>query len=225
MKNKSNAKQKREADSKKRKELWSPKIATESKQADRDKQKTAAEKTSAEKTAAEKTAATKPAVQKQTITKAADLPQQTPEEETREFLEYLEKYTGPVKKDDLPQQARRKANTSTSVCTLNLEDGMPLVEDAVSRMNMGLQELRVSHAKAVKLIHGYGSTGRGGKICAGVRKELADMKRRKQIRDFIPGEDFGPMDEASRKLAEQMKSIPRDADYGRMNHGITIVVL
>ena len=102
---------------------------------------------------------------------------------------------------------------------------MPLVEDAVGRMNMGLQELRVSHAKAVKLIHGYGSTGRGGKICAGVRKELADMKRRKQIRDFIPGEDFGPMDEASRKLAEQMKSIPRDPDYGRMNHGITIVIL
>ena len=225
MKNKSNAKQKREADSKKRKELWSPKIATESKQADRDKQKPAAEKTAAEKTAAEKTAATKPAVQKQTITKAANLPQQTPEEETREFLEYLEKYTGPVKKDDLPQQARRKANTSTAVCTLNLEDGMPLVEDAVSRMNMGLQELRVSHVKAVKLIHGYGSTGRGGKICAGVRKELADMKRRKQIRDFIPGEDFGPMDEASRKLAEQMKSIPKDTDYGRMNHGITIVIL
>lgn len=220
MKNKSNAKQKREADSRKRKELWSPQNSSESKQADRDKQKP-----TAEKPAAEKTAATKPAVQKQTITKAADLPQQTPEEETREFLEYLEKYTGPVKKDDLPQQAKRKANTSTTIYTLNLEDGMPLVEDAVSRMNMGLQELRVSHAKAVKLIHGYGSTGRGGKICACVRKGLADMKRRKQIRDFIPGEDFGPMDEASRKLAEQMKSIPKDPDYGRMNHGITIVVL
>ena len=201
MKNKSNAKQKREADSRKRMELWSPKKAVPE---------------------------SKPTVkvpQKPAVMKASDLPQQTPEEETREFLEYLEKYTGPVKKDDLPQQARRKANTSTAVCTLNLEDGMPLVEDAVSRMNMGLQELRVSHAKAVKLIHGYGSTGRGGKICAGVRKELADMKRRKQIRDFIPGEDFGPMDEASRKLAEQMKGIPKDPDYGRMNHGITIVIL
>ena len=215
MKNKSNAKQKREADSQKRKELWSPKIATEGKQAGRDKQKPAITNP----------AAAKPPEKKQTITKAADLPQQTPEEETREFLEYLEKYTGPVRKDDLPQQARRKANTGTSLCTLNLEDGMPLVEDAVSRMNMGLQELRVTRAKTVKLIHGYGSTGRGGRICAVVRKELADMKRRKQIRDFIPGEDFGPMDEASRKLAEQMKSIPKDPDYGRMNHGITIVVL
>ena len=29
------------------------------------------------------------------------------------------------------------------------------------------------------------------------------MKRMKLIRDFIPGEDFGPVDAASRRLAEQ----------------------
>ena len=212
MKNRSNAKQKREADSRKRKELWSPKpAAPETKPAEEPPRKPAAVKTAA---------APKPAG-----IKAENLPQQTPEEETREFLEYLEKYSGPVRKEDLPPKTKKKPNTGTSLCTLNLEDGMPLVEEAVSRMNMGLQEMRVSRVKAVKLIHGYGSTGRGGKICAGVRKELAEMKRRKTIRGFIPGEDFGPMDEASRKLAEQIKSIPRDPDYGRMNHGITVVIL
>ena len=35
----------------------------------------------------------------------------------------------------------------------------------------------------------------------GVREELAAMKRKKLIKEFIPGEDFGPMSEASRKLA------------------------
>ena len=102
---------------------------------------------------------------------------------------------------------------------------MPLVEEALSRMNMGIQEMRVSRMKAVKLIHGYGSTGRGGKIRVGVRDELADMKRKRLIKDFIPGEDFGPMNAASRKLAEQDKSVTRDPDYGRMNHGITVVIL
>ena len=108
---------------------------------------------------------------------------------------------------------------------LNLEEGMPLVSDALSRLRMGIQEMRVSRAKAVKVIHGYGSTGRGGKICPAVRQELADMKRGKLIRDYITGEDFGPVDAASRKLAEQNRNITRDPDYGRMNHGITIVVL
>ena len=201
MKNKSNAKQRREADSRKRMELWSPKKAVPE---------------------------SKPTVkvpQKPAVMKASDLPQQTPEEETREFLEYLERYNGPVRKDDMPQPARRKGNAGTVIGILNLEDGMPPAEDAVSRMNTGLQEMRVSQVKAVKLIHGYGSTGRGGKICVYVRRELAELKRKKLIRDFIPGEDFGPMNEASRKLAEQMKSITRDPDYGRMNHGITMVVL
>ena len=225
MKNKSNAKQKREADSRKRKELWSPKIATESKQADRDKQKPTTEKNAAEKPAAEKTAATKPAVQKQTITKAADLPQQTPEEETREFLDYLAKETLPVFRDDPLPQKRKKPTAGKVIPRLDLEDGMPLVEEAISRMNMGLQELRVSQEKLVKLIHGYGSTGTGGKIRTGVRGELAAMKRKKLIRDFIPGEDFGPLDAASRKLAESSTTIPRDPDWGQMNPGITIVVL
>ena len=60
---------------------------------------------------------------------------------------------------------------------------MPLVEEALGRMRIGLQEMRVSRAKAVKLIHGYGSTGRGGKIRDAVRDELAVMKRRKIISD------------------------------------------
>ena len=102
---------------------------------------------------------------------------------------------------------------------------MPLVEETVSRMKMGIQEMRVSRVKIVKLIHGYGSTGLGGKIRIGVRNELADMKRRKLIKDYIPGEDFGPVDVASRNLVEQDRNVPRDSDWGRMNHGITIVVL
>ena len=199
MKKKTNAKQRREAESSRKKDLWSP---------------------VKEVTTPEPLKIPKPAVKK-----PDPVPPKTPEEETREFLEYLERYKGPVRKDDAPQPAKRKAKQVSGIPALNLEDGMPFVEEAVSRLRMGLQEMRVSRVSAVKLIHGYGSTGRGGKIRDGVRKELADMKRRNLIRDFIPGEEFGPLDAASRKLAEQDRNIPRDPDYGRMNHGITIVVL
>jgi len=153
------------------------------------------------------------------------LPEKTPEEETREFLDYLAKETLPVFRDDPLPQKRKKPTAGKAIPRLDLEDGMPLVEEAVSRMNMGLQELRVSQEKLVKLIHGYGSTGTGGKIRTGVRSELAAMKRKKLIKDYIPGEEFGPLDAASRKLAESSTTIPRDPDWGRMNPGITIVVL
>ena len=201
MKSRTNAKQKREAGERMRKERWSP------------KKEVPAETVRI------------PSAPKPAVIPAKDLPQQSPEEETREFLEYLERYKGPVRKDDAPPAVKRKAQTGTAIGRLNLEEGMPVVEEAVRRLHIGLQEMKVSRIRTVKLIHGYGSTGRGGKICAGVRKELADMKRRKLIRDFIPGEEFGPTDAASRNLAEQERNITRDPDYGRMNHGITIVVL
>ena len=102
---------------------------------------------------------------------------------------------------------------------------MPIVEEAIRRMSMGIQEMRVSGIRAVKLIHGYGSTGTGGKIRIGIRQELSTMKKRKLIRDFIPGENFGPFDETSRKMTERNRAIARDPDYGRSNHGITIVMI
>ena len=153
------------------------------------------------------------------------LPEKTPEEETREFLEYLAKEKLPVFRDDPLPQKRKKPSAGKAIPRFNLEEGMPLVEEAVSRMKMGLQELRVSGEKTVKLIHGYGSTGTGGKIRTGVRNELAAMKRKKLIRDYIPGEEFGPLDAASRKLAESSAAITRDPDWTRMNHGITMVIL
>ena len=201
MKSRQNAKQKREADERKRKERWLPAKA------------------------APEPAACPPAPPKPPAIPPAELFTQSQEEDALVFLAYLEQHQGPMRKDDTPQPVKRKAKAGSRIGVLNLEEGMPVVEEAVSRMRVGLQEMKAGRIMIVKLIHGYGSTGRGGKICTGVRQELAGMKRRKLIRDFIPGEDFGPMDDASRRLAEQEKLVPRDPDYGRMNHGITVVVL
>ncbi len=201
MKQKVNARQKRDAEALRRKEAFSPRPAQ------------------SVKPAQEKPAPLKPAVRKE------PLPARSPEEEAREFLEYLDKYAVPSSKEDPPQPPRRKSGTSAGIPQLDLEQGMPTVEEALSRMRLGLQEMRYSRVKVVRLIHGYGSTGRGGKIRIGVRSELAAMKRRGQIRDFIPGEDFGPLSEASRRLTETDKTVTHDPHYGRMNPGITVVVL
>ena len=200
MKAKANAKQKREADERKRKEHWSPKKETTVTPA-------------------------KALPPKQTFKKPDPPPDQTPEEEIREFLDYLDTHQTPIAKDEPPIIQTKKKKPSATIPVLNLEDGMPVVSEAVSRMRMGIQEMRVSRIKVVKLIHGYGSTGRGGKLRVGIREELAAMQRRNLIKGYIPGEHFGPTDAASRKLADQIPSVTRDPDDGRMNHGITIVVL
>lgn len=204
MKQKLNARQKRDMEALRRKEaLFSKQV-----------------KTSSEKT--EKTS------KQQLMGRAepqANKHSKTPEDEAREFLEYLNMHDVPVSKETMPRTREKKSNDSVIIPKINLEEGMPIVNEALERMHIGLQENRHCQMKAVKLIHGYGSTGRGGKICIGVRDELTKMKQKKQIRDFIPGEEFGPTDQASRGLVDHDRRISRDPDYGRINHGITIVVL
>ena len=147
------------------------------------------------------------------------------EADINEFKKCLKTDDYPISEEDIPQALKKKAGNSENIQIINLKDGMPSVSEALDRMRMGLQKMSHSQLNTVKLIHGYGSTGRGGKIRISVRDELATMKQRKQIRNFILGEDFGPFDPASRELVEHDRSINRDPDYGRINHGITIVIL
>ncbi len=47
---------------------------------------------------------------------------------------------------------------------MNLESNMPLVEEAFERIHHHLEKLRGKGLRAIKVIHGHGSSGRGGKI-------------------------------------------------------------
>ncbi len=145
------------------------------------------------------------------------------EEETRLFLEHISRTDLRIVKEELA--LRNKVSRKARLEEINLEEGMPIVEDALARMKQGL--LLVKHQKValVKLIHGYGSSGTGGSIRISVREELSAMKKRKLIKGFIIGEDFGPFSEETRNLVDKDRRIREDRDYGRCNHGITIVIL
>lgn len=108
---------------------------------------------------------------------------------------------------------------------VNLEAGMPTVATATSLLSQSLRTAKANGAHLVKLIHGYGSSGKGGAIRSAVRRELADRKRRGQIVAYIPGEDLSPFNEDARKALSRYPELSRDRDYSRQNHGITIVVL
>ena len=67
-------------------------------------------------------------------------------------------------------------------------------------------------ASAVKLIHGYGSSGKGGKIRLELRAYLERQKQRGKIRDYIPGERFSIFDEATRRAFAHCDELRRDRD-------------
>jgi hypothetical protein len=108
---------------------------------------------------------------------------------------------------------------------VNLELNRPTVPTALSLLENALRSARSEKYTAVKLIHGYGSSGVGGDIRIAVQKTLAQKLNGKEIRAFIPGEDWRISNEFSWELLKRFAELKQDSDLGRANRGITIVVL
>ena len=108
---------------------------------------------------------------------------------------------------------------------VNIKSDLPTVDDAVKRITYNIKNAGPMGVSAIKFIHGYGSTGKGGGIRAEARKYLERQKQKRVIKDYINGEDFSIFDEATRKAFAEFDELRRDSDLERHNNGITIVIL
>jgi hypothetical protein len=108
---------------------------------------------------------------------------------------------------------------------VNLKEGMPLVREAIARLEAELRRARNDGVKVIKCVHGYGSKGVGGEICVAVQNELLKLKSQGRLREVVFGEDWRVSNEASWKLLKQMPELKRDLDLGRENRGVTLVAL
>jgi hypothetical protein len=108
---------------------------------------------------------------------------------------------------------------------INLEDGMPKVEEARLRMQRELQIARQQGYAAVKLIHGWGSSGIGGSLRVELQKELLRLAGLSGVRSFIAGENWRISDEKTWELLKRYQEWKQDSDLGKANKGISIVLL
>lgn len=108
---------------------------------------------------------------------------------------------------------------------INIKYDLPTAEQAIHRVTYAIRHGKTLGASAVKIIHGYGSSGKGGKIRKETRRYLENQKSRGLIRDYIPGEDFSIFSEATRSAFLVCDDLRRDSDLDASNNGITIVIL
>lgn len=109
--------------------------------------------------------------------------------------------------------------------TVNLKADMPTLEVARQRLSQALASARASGCSAVKLIHGYGSSGTGGVLRDGIRASLRKRRKKGEIAGYIFGENWSVFDEATRALLERLPELRRDGDLDRGNEGMSIAIL
>ena len=113
----------------------------------------------------------------------------------------------------------------TKLSTANLEAGYPTVEAALKYLNFEIRHAKTTGCPVLKIIHGYGSSGTGGKIRAAVRKRLWEMQAKKQVKAVIVGEDFSIFNQNTLLAFQLCGTLRRDPDLERRNQGITLVIL
>ena len=108
---------------------------------------------------------------------------------------------------------------------VNLEKGMPLVEQAIKRLDMEMQAALLQGIRVLSLIHGYGSSGRGGAIREAARARLAFLEQQQVVESVIPGEEFEGRSSRGRQLLRRYPFLRRHHDLNRANPGMTLVLL
>jgi hypothetical protein len=109
--------------------------------------------------------------------------------------------------------------------TYNVEAGLPRLEEARRLVAEELRRARREGIRVLKVIHGYGSSGRGGALCVGLRKSFGLRKKEGAVRDFIPGEDFSVFNPVTLALLEAVPEVRGDPDLGTTNEGVTVLWL
>ncbi len=108
---------------------------------------------------------------------------------------------------------------------VNLEYNKPLVAQALARLDSELEVCRILGVRVLTLIHGYGSSGRGGRIREEARARLLFLERESRVESVIFGEDFESRSGRGRHLIRRYPFLKRHADLNRNNPGITVVLL
>lgn len=115
---------------------------------------------------------------------------------------------------------------SAGVFNLNLEEGLPTVDRALEKFEQTLHQLSGTAVALVKVIHGYGSKGMGGRIKEAFHQELIYNKHSDVIDSFFAGEDLQPGKSGHETLIKRhphlKKLIPKDIPG---NPGVTLLIL
>ena len=106
---------------------------------------------------------------------------------------------------------------------LNLEQGRPTADQALRWLEAELNAARKMNTPLMKLIHGYGSSGKGGRIRTASRRYLEEAAAQGRITTYLPGERFSIFDETARRAMQRHPQLRQDRDLDAENRGVTFV--
>ena len=113
----------------------------------------------------------------------------------------------------------------SKIKTENIKKNLPTVDEARRKLETKIANAKSNGIKIVKIVHGYGSSGKGGKIKIAIGKALNKKKCDGKIIEWIAGEYFSTLDEKTQQMIKIYPKLKSDSDLNKRNNGISLVFL
>lgn len=126
---------------------------------------------------------------------------------------------------ETPQQpARARPPGAPGMVDINLEEGLPTVDEALARLDRLFAGAAARGVPLLRIIHGRGRGGGDAPIRRACRARLGAWARQGKIRAFHVGEDYHPtISRDSRALQRRHPVLTASEPADRQNAGITFV--
>ena len=97
----------------------------------------------------------------------------------------------------------------SAIPEINIKRDWPTVEVAQERLRDEIAKAKRKGVKLLKLIHGYGSTGKGGVLREELRDQLAALQKSGTVKQVVYGESFSMFERATADLTRSILNSPK----------------
>ena len=115
---------------------------------------------------------------------------------------------------------------ATDTVEFNIKAGNPSVEEALDNLTHKIRELQELGIRAVVLIHGYGSSGQGGRIKWAIHDALENNRYADRVEEYFFGEQVPFGGQTCQALLKQRPGLKQYLNHFKAgNAGMTILLL
>lgn len=115
---------------------------------------------------------------------------------------------------------------TTDTIEINIKQGSPYVGEALDELTEQLRKCLELGIKAIILIHGYGSSGEGGRIKWAIHDALENNRYSDRVLEYFFGENVAYGSEAYQALLKRRPGLKRYLKrFKEGNAGMTVLLL
>jgi hypothetical protein len=115
---------------------------------------------------------------------------------------------------------------SSDTVEINIKQGNPYVEEALDQLTEQLRKCLELGVKAIVLIHGYGSSGEGGRIKWAIHDALENNRYSDRVDEYFFGEHVAYGSESYHALLKRRPGLKRYLKrFKEGNAGMTVLLL